>query len=585
MLRRSSARAAHIRPDPALGDYLRAYKTGVEAFASVEVATLEPFHHGFSSSLHRGAGVSTPDISAFLYAAQRLPECIDRVERIVFGQRDEIFAAAGLLGVEGWSRVRSCARPRRCHYDGDRILAIFVTSLTDLDDLVPSVCAFQIEWNKLHRLLGGTALKQALADGKVSASAIGDTVRDALGLSRQDWEMLWNLWGHDWDRKLAAVARAPLALRIDRLPMNEPQFEEAAAKWWDELSVHLDLPRGCDRPIYLVSSNNHSLANLVSGFSTEREQRLIDFIEREDPNGLRDVWRHAVRDADWSRTELLYYALRFYLEAYPDEVLARTASEEAAGLVRYLPNQFPRLEVQRLELNQLDRHRLDARLTLPAELAHSRALILNLDYPLGLAAGHLLTQACKRFPKLRGLLVLGKSAAAIGRIGDIMVPGEVHDVRTGNHYRFQNCMTLRQLTPFLTRIAAYDEQKSITVQSVFLHGRHVVGELLRRDFTGIEMEAGPYLDALYRHFIDAEPHTETLLHLKLPPNFHFGLLHYTSDTPYNIRPSLLSTGLGTTGLEGAYASALAFLQYAINLAAVGANGSHMPANRIGGGRQ
>jgi hypothetical protein len=38
------------------------------------------------------------------------------------------------------------------------------------------------------------------------------------------------------------------------------------------------------------------------------------------------------------------------------------------------------------------------------------------------------------------------------------------------------------------------------------------------------------------------------------------MLHYTSDTPYNLRASLLSRPLGLTGLEATYCSSLAILQ-------------------------
>ena len=38
-------------------------------------------------------------------------------------------------------------------YDGRDRLAVYVNSTSDVDDLIPTLTGYQIEWNKLHRLL------------------------------------------------------------------------------------------------------------------------------------------------------------------------------------------------------------------------------------------------------------------------------------------------------------------------------------------------------------------------------------------------------------------------------------------------
>lgn len=241
------------------------------------------------------------------------------------------------------------------------------------------------------------------------------------------------------------------------------------------------------------------------------------------------------------------------------------------GFHRHAPPRYPHLEVQRIALNRLDPARLDTRLKMPSGLERSQALLINMDYPLGLAAGQVLFRACELFPRLRGVFILGKSAAAMGRLGDIIIPGHVYDSHVHTHYLFRNSLTVRHVIPYLNRIAAFDDQKSITVRGTFLHGRDTVSHLLRDDFTGMEMEAGPFLGALYRHFSRQAPEQGRgrgrIQNIELPEGFSLGLLHYTSDTPYNIRPSLLSTRLGLTGLEAAYAGTLAILQRIMDLEA------------------
>jgi len=587
------------RPDAGqarcLETYLRTYgEQGQQSVAGsdlLRVSDLEALHCGFRSSLHRHAPAREPDVSAFLYAALRLPDCISHVSRVVLGPTEEVFAAAGFPDVEAWPRVQSQARRRRYHYDGQQTLAVFVTSITDLDDLIPSLCAFQIEWNKMHGLLNEATqnvnrnlaqdlaqdLAQKLVSGQARASKSGREIRHRLGLGRQDWEMLTQVWTSDWDQKWADVARAPLALEVSRLPLHAGHFEDAAAQWWNLVSHRLDLGAVDSentrpaRPLYLVSSNTHSLANLITGFAAAHKKDLLAFFERENPEGLWHTWQEHQRDPDQNLVDLLYYGLRLYQQVDPRVAAERLAWEEVMGLRRHAPAQYPHLEVQRIAMNRLDPARLDPRLRWHPILAHSQALLLNLDYPLGLAAGHVLARACELFSGLRGVFILGKSAAAIGRLGDILIPSQVYDSHAHIIYRFQNSLAVRHLTPFLNRIAVFDNQKSITVRGTFLHGRDTVAHLLRDDFAGMEMEAGPFMAALYRHFAKqgSQPKQERgqVRHIEPSQGFSLGLLHYTSDTPYNIRPSLLSTRLGLTGLEAVYAGSLATLQRIMDLEA------------------
>jgi len=68
-------------------------------------------------------------------------------------------------------------------------------AFSDIDDLMPALCAYQIEWNKMHKRLEGTALGQNLKSGLIKASAIGDKLKTTLGMSSADHEMLAKVWG------------------------------------------------------------------------------------------------------------------------------------------------------------------------------------------------------------------------------------------------------------------------------------------------------------------------------------------------------------------------------------------------------
>src|ERR671916_391020 len=83
--------------------YVRTYNTLLQSSGAIGVSSLEPAHVTAASALHAGAADPAPDLNAFIYAIQRLPACI--------------------------------------------------ASASDLDDLIPTIVAYQIEWNKIHRLV------------------------------------------------------------------------------------------------------------------------------------------------------------------------------------------------------------------------------------------------------------------------------------------------------------------------------------------------------------------------------------------------------------------------------------------------
>ncbi len=105
-----------------------------------------------------------PDVSAFAYAAGRLPETMPKIELVVLGQSHELFEAAD-FPVRTWQIARTRGRRRPLRWDGGRTLAVFIASVSDIDDLVPILTAYQIEWNKMHARLRGVDFADATRDG------------------------------------------------------------------------------------------------------------------------------------------------------------------------------------------------------------------------------------------------------------------------------------------------------------------------------------------------------------------------------------------------------------------------------------
>lgn len=547
--------------------YLEGYQCGGISPMDLKLCRLEPRHLKLCSSLHRGADSDQVIASALLYSATRLPDCMPHVDQVAIASSDEALnQAMALWPTDSWRRVEASKRRRLAYFDGGRRLAVLVTSISDMDDIIPGLCAYQIEWNKMHHRLARVELGRALVAGEVRASSAAVKLRHALGLNRPDFNALLSLWGEDWEAKMAAVAAGAKDMSLHIMPRRSEDFPAMARRWWDGVAQRLGGLDLAQRPVYLVTSNDHSLVNLVSGFTGRHQARIREHARQGGSRDLHEALRRAEGQEGGAARNLLYYAQEGLLAQDPELARAKAGMEQAAG-VRRTERIEPLLSVaQAFELNRIDPDRLDPRLRVkdPAGLAASRAVILNTDYPLGFAAFHLLMTAGRRLKQWRGLFILGKSAAMIGRLGDLLIPTQVRDVHFQRLYGFDNRLGVRRLIPYLNESAVFDDQRSLTVHGTFLHSWETVRDLYRADFTGIEMEAGPCLAALAEHFDLRPPEGPGLFHLDLPEDFHLGILHYTSDTPYNLRASLLSQPLGLAGLESTYSASLAILQYIID---------------------
>src|SRR4051794_12575845 len=136
--------------DDAVELYQRTYSTLLRSSGETRLRVLEPSHRAMGSSLHPLAGSDELDLGAFLYAIRRLPGGIVGASLIVMGQAVDDFAGAG-MDISDWAEAEAPARRRRWFESGEGTLAVLLASASDVDDLVPTLVAFQIEWNKIRQ--------------------------------------------------------------------------------------------------------------------------------------------------------------------------------------------------------------------------------------------------------------------------------------------------------------------------------------------------------------------------------------------------------------------------------------------------
>ena len=239
------------------------------------------------------------------------------------------------------------------------------------------------------------------------------------------------------------------------------------------------------------------MANLLSGFAAKNREDLLAHIHRDEH--LKKRWETLQGDDDPGFGDnLLYYSMQSHLLSDDRLYEALKSAEEKVGIRRLETSRFVDLQAQIIEINKLQPDRIDRRLSIEksSTLKDSRALILNVDYPLGLAAYHIISQMMPKLKCLRGIYIMGKSATLYGRLGDVVIPKVVFDTHSGRLFTFENCFSLKDVIKYLQDSAVFDDQKAVTVKGTFLHNRTFMEKFKRDDYNSIEMEAGPYLSAI-----------------------------------------------------------------------------------------
>jgi hypothetical protein len=544
--------------------YQRTYNTLLRSSGETALRVLESSHRAMGSSLHPLADSDEPDLGAFIYAIRRLPDGIAGAELVIMGQEAEVFARNGIV-IEEWNEADAPARRRRWYDGGDGMHAVLLASASDVDDLIPTLVAFQIEWNKLR-------VRQRAAGWPPVHKPTPEECAETLGGSADDWARLREAWGDRFDERLRLIAERRMNLRVRMLGGTQVGYARMTRRWWTPVHGQLAEDRLTGAPMYFVSSNTHSLVNITTGVAHRIENDLVRFVETLPEDDILREELHAFREgrAEGSWENFLYFVARLYFDSHGEEGrLARRRVEQESG-VSHLPSSTAlRVPAQVMPLAKLHPERLDPRLgeVDPEALRSSEAVVVNIDYPLGVAAYNILREVAVDTAGLRGVYVLGKAATLNADVGDVMISSVVHDEHSGSTYWLDNAFGVDDLAGDLRFGSGLDNQRAVTVKSTFLQNRAYLDFYYREAFTVVEMEAGPYCNALYE-IADADRHPvgEAVNFSKLPVDF--GIIHYASDTPYTQARTLGARGLSYYGMDSTYASSLAILRRVLRLEGV-----------------
>ncbi len=397
--------------------YVRTYTTMLQSSGNIKIESLVQAHLGMGSVLHPLAGEPQSDMGALLYAVRRLPDAISRCRHVVMGQSPQGFRAVLGADILSWKAVKAPARRRRWYQDGTT-LAVLIASNSDIDDLVPTLVAYQIEWNKLH-----TALLEVELDE--------ERARSAAGASEDDWRRLHDAWGDSFDETLALIKREECKIVMRLVGGSHMGYARNASRWWLPIATAMDELGVREAPVYFVSSNAHSLINVLTSVARQFDTEIRDWVRRNHPELDEERRKLEAGDSRASPENWLYYSARHLFDTHPDRERQRQrrAEMETANGIRHVPARGTGVDsaAQVFKLSQLDPSSIDPRVGRVDEqkLRASDACILNVDYPLGMAAYHILRQVAEQAAWIAGVYVLGKAATLNADVGDVMIPNVV----------------------------------------------------------------------------------------------------------------------------------------------------------------
>lgn len=548
--------------------YIRTYNTLLRSSGEISLKALVQAHYNIDSSLHPEARSPYPDMSAFIYSVLRLPSAIINCNLVLLGQAEEVFVQQGFQ-VDSWEAVTASARRRKWFYDGKETLAVYVASVSDTDDIVPVLVAFQIEWNKIYYLLNADPTTMQLLETRMDRTSpvfaeITKVLRERLHIRLDDWRRLEVIWGdHLWEN-LHTIGRQRKSFALRFLGGSHVGYVRATRKWWVPVEDLLNTLALQDRPVYFVSSNTHSFVNLMSGSILSREAELTKFaLSGEDPYLAEECRKlqQGIVPGNWQN--FLYFAAREWARTPAGKEFARNRAreEQERGIWQVNARHGLEIDAQVFDLAKLHQMEVDprCRMLYMDKLTRSEAIILNIDYPLGMAAYRMMREIMENLTNMRGIYILGKAATLNGSIGDVMISNVVLDEHSQNTYWLDNCFIAQDVQPYLIYGSVLDNQKAVSGKGTYLQNRQYLDFYYLANYTVVEMESGPYLNAVYEdQYLTRYPMGENINFARLP--YELGILHYASDTPYTRSKNLGAGSLSYFGMDSTYANAVAILR-------------------------
>jgi len=515
------------------------------------IKDLENSYRQMAPAIHQNVFGDKIDIDVLDYCLNRIPPQIFSTKNIILGQNREKLISAG-YGISSWKEVISKKRRRRSFYSSDSFtLVSILTSDTDLGEIVNILIAIEIEFNKIK-----TKLNQNI-DSKIPIYQI-------LDLDEQKWlkfSALLKCLDTDCFKKIKNFSGFNLKL-VNYAPDD---YSDLVTDWWQNLLQRIFIFDLKNTPVYFISSNLHSLLNIIGGYVNVHQTDINNYLQFKQPDLYQQLKQIESDPGILRKEDYYYYASSKYFENVPEAKQKKQAWEENLGIKDITLKHDLFCDAQVIPVSTLVSSQfIDPALNIKdrQKIANSKAVIINIDYPLGYTAYLILSEILKTLSKIAGIYIVGKAAILQGEIGDIQIPNIVFDERLNNVIKFDNCFNIH-FPVTSKKFSVLNNQKAISVQNVILENKSQIDNYLKLNFNIIEMESGSYLTAIAQkyNYQGEFPHNQVCKLSNLP--FDLGIVNYASDNP--LSSNIGQSTLAMRGVGPAYASLLAIVQRIIDL--------------------
>ncbi len=445
------------------------------------------------------------DLQALRYVLQRLPDRIWAIRDFTVARNISPMIA------RDFTPVTTAARRRPTYRTGpDSLVTSFRGGMSDLLDFISAMTCYQIETDKMREKavacfrredtdFRGPSIWERLAD-----PGTGETRNSILHALSVEFRC-----GYDEIRELDDIMGGGLPEFVSTVVKTDSRELKVTftdrfglvgnynrrAKLW--AAAVADAVSG-SRCVHLVSSNRHSMANLLSPWVAARIR---------DGSDLNQVRR---------------------LMEEPDNARERQIADREAGIETVtVPDDTPFCQTAR---------------------SGDSGVILNMDYAFGEEGFFLFNELCEVLgERLGSVFILGKAGTLTGARGDVMLPSYFVKQGTGDVYPVDNCLSPGDF-PADFPFRVFGGGPMLTVDGTFMQNRDVLSYF--RDnwkALGVEMEGIPYIRAL----------AQAVLRGRIPGGVPTGVAYYASDAP--LQGDTLSVPLGDAGLVPVYAATRAVL--------------------------
>jgi len=537
--------------DQSILNHLKKYISALET-SSVDLSQLTETYKQIMPSIHKKFASREIDIGALTYSLTRLPRCFFHTEVLYIGQHFDDFRDKN-ISYDSWEKLVAPDRRRQVFYSREQKTAItFITSDSDIDDLINALIAFHIEWGKLGKILA--AHETEITENENY---------EILGINNDEWLKLKSILGSKWKTRIA-TSKNIKDIKINLSSHSNEKYHQTARVWWDNISkksLYLDFE---NTPIYFISSNLHSFVNIIGRYIFQKENDIFYYIHQKHPD-LEAEWQSIKDGQNQVRiTDFLYYISNKYFQSHPQELTKKKEYENGLG-IKIIPSTNELLcSAQIIPINIFSRlNQIDPSIIIknPEKISKSEALIINIDYPLGSTIYYILNQILNNQNNLKGMYLIGKAAILNGEIGDIQIPSSVFDERTGNIFEITNCFN-SDFPLVAKQSQVHQNQKAICVHGPHLENDNQLKKYIQAGYNIIEMESGPFLSSILEWKDGQNISQNTVYKIGKTP-VDYGIINYASDNP--LSKTLGEGSMAIRGVEPTYMATLSVIQRILDL--------------------